>query len=41
MKKFIEIMMHDINVENFTNDEVILFGVVVPLAFVALCILVG
>lgn len=40
MKRFFEIMMRDIQCDGLTGKrEIIVFGIVVPVALVALCLL--
>lgn len=41
MKEFFDIMMKDIQKENFTRKEYILYGIITPLALIALMILGG
>lgn len=38
MKRFFEIMQKDIFDSGFTTFEVIVFGVIAPVAFIALCV---
>jgi hypothetical protein len=35
MKEFFDIMLQDLKKEGFTKKEVLIYGVVVPLAFIA------
>lgn len=37
MRKLLDIFSKDIEKENFTTFEVIVFGVIAPVAFIALC----
>lgn len=41
MKKFIEIMKKDYESENFTAKEWLLYGVIIPLAFVCATLIAG
>lgn len=41
MKGFFETMMKDIYAEHFSRKEYVIYGVVVPLAFVAVAVLAG
>lgn len=41
MKKFVEIMAKEILSENFTKKEYVMYGVIVPVAFVAIMCLTG
>ena len=39
MKELFEIMMKDILSENFTKREYVVYGIVAPLALIAVCVL--
>ena len=41
MKEFFDIMMKDIQEENFTRNEYVIYGIVAPLALIALMALGG
>ena len=41
MKEFFDIMMKDIQEENFTRKEYVIYGIVAPLALIALMALGG
>lgn len=41
MKEFFNIMFEDMKQEGFTKKEVVIYGVVVPLAFIATLGIVG
>ena len=41
MKEFIEMMLKDFGMENFTWREVIMFGVIVPAILIAIMALAG
>jgi hypothetical protein len=38
MKEFFDIMMKDIWNENFSRREYVVYGVIVPVAFVVICL---
>ena len=39
MKQFFEIMLKDIQVDNFSNREMVVYGVAVPAALVVVCMI--
>lgn len=39
MKELFEIMMKDILSENFTRRELVVYGIIAPLALIAACVL--
>lgn len=39
MREFFDIMLKDIQVENFTRKEVVVYGVVYPAALVVVCMI--
>lgn len=41
MKEFLDIMMKDIQEENFTCKEYIVYGIITPLALIALMVVGG
>lgn len=41
MKEFLDIMMKDIQEENFTRKEYIVYGIITPLSLIALMALGG
>lgn len=38
MREFFDIMLKDIQVENFTRKEMVVYGVVYPAALVVVCL---
>ena len=38
MREFFDIMLKDIQVENFTRKEMVVYGVVYPAALVVICL---
>ena len=38
MREFFDIMLNDIQVENFTRKEMVVYGVVYPAALVVVCL---
>ena len=41
MKEFLDIMMKDIQEENFTRKEYIVYGIITPLSLIALMVVGG
>lgn len=41
MKELYDILMKDIQKENFTRRELVVYGVIAPAVFIAFCILAG
>ena len=39
MREFFDIMLKDIQVENFTRKEMVVYGVVYPAALVVVCMI--
>ena len=39
MKEFFEIFEKDIKSENFSNKEIVIYGIIAPLALVLVCLL--
>lgn len=39
MREFFDIMLKDIQVENFTQKEMVVYGVVYPAALVVVCMI--
>lgn len=39
MKEFIEIMAKDIMSENFTRKDYVIYGIIAPMALIAICML--